>query len=227
MIVSEIMTKMPITVYPETTIADAVRLMLAHHINGLPVINDDGCLVGLLTESELLRRPELGTDTRAFGRLEAFFCPISFTTHYVHTHGRKVCNVMKLKPVSVKPGTLLIDAVNIMQCNKVECLPVLNEKKLVGVIGQGDLLRTLARKLAEGRNKTYSDQAIRDYILNALAHERWAPKSGINVAVNDGIVCLKGTVFSQGEREAVRLVAENAPGVRIVQEDFVMWHTTE
>jgi CBS-domain-containing membrane protein len=75
MIVADIMTKAPITVHPETSLEDAVHLMLTHHLPGLPVIDDTGCLVGMLTESGLLRRPELGTDARSLGRLEAFFAP--------------------------------------------------------------------------------------------------------------------------------------------------------
>ena len=60
-----------------------------------------------------------------------------------------------------------------------------------------------------------------------LAEEQWAPKSGISVTVHNGVVELKGTVFSQDERDAIKLIAENAPGVKIVQDNFVMWHAAE
>ena len=80
--------------------------MLTHHLPGLPAVDDTGYLVGMLTESGLLRRPERGTEGPKTRRLETFFCPGSFTTHYVHTHGRKVCHAMEANPLSVKPECL-------------------------------------------------------------------------------------------------------------------------
>jgi CBS domain-containing protein len=227
MIVADIMAKAPITVHPETSLEDAVHLMLKHHLPGLPVIDDPRCLVGMLTESGLLRRPELGTDARSLGRLEAFFRPTSFTTHYVHSHGRKVCHAMESQPLSVKPETQLIDAVGLMQNHKATCLAVLSKKKLIGVISQSDVLRMLSQKFAQKDNKTSPDSEIRSHILNMLAEEQWAPKSGISVTVHNGVVELKGTVFSQDERDAIKLIAENAPGAKTVEDNFVMWHAAE
>ena len=227
MIVADVMTKAPITVHPQTSLEDAVHLMLTHHLPGLPVTDDAGCLVGMLTEGGLLRRPELGTEARSFGRLEAFFRPASFTAHYLHANGRKVCHAMEAKPLSVQPETQLIDAVGLMQNHKATCLAVLNKRKLVGFISQSDVLRMLSQKFTGKDNKTAPDSAIRSHILKTLAEEQWAPKSGISVDVHDGVVELKGTVFGQDERDAINLIAENAPGVKIVQDNFVMWHAAE
>jgi CBS domain-containing protein len=227
MIVADVMTKTPITVHPKTSLEDAVHLMLTHHLSGLPVIDDAGCLVGMLTESGLLRRPELGTEARSLGRLEAFFRPSSFTTHYVHTHGRRVCHAMESNSLSVKPEMQLIDAVELMQNHKATCLAVLSKKIIVGVINQSDVLRMLLQKFAEKDNKTAPDSEIRSHILKMLAEEHWAPNSGISVAVHNGVVKLKGTVFGQDERDAINLIAENTPGVKIVQDNFVMWHAAE
>lgn len=114
-----------------------------------------------------------------------------------------------------------------MQNHKATSLAVLSKKKLIGVISQSDVLRMLSQKFAQKENKTSPDFEIRSYILNMLAEEQWAPKSGISVTVHNGVVELKGTIFSQDERDAIKLIAENAPGAKTVEDNFVMWHAAE
>jgi osmotically-inducible protein OsmY len=67
----------------------------------------------------------------------------------------------------------------------------------------------------------HSDKAIADHILAELASERWAPQSGIRVHVADSVVELEGVIFSDAERQAVRVIAENAPGVTAVNDHLV------
>jgi osmotically-inducible protein OsmY len=97
---------------------------------------------------------------------------------------------------------------------------VLEKGTLVGVISRTDLLRALVRKLISSPAGT-TDAAIGDYIKAELAHAAWAPKSGVRVTVKDKAATLEGTVFSDAERRAVVVIAENAPGVKTVTDHLV------
>ena len=62
---------------------------------------------------------------------------------------------------------------------------------------------------------------MRQHIKDALEHERWAPQSGVRISVKDHVVELEGSIFSDAERRAVNVIAENAPGVREVLDNLV------
>ncbi len=215
--VAALMSTNTISVMPTTTLADAVRIMLANHVSGLPVLEEDGRLVGMITEGDLLRRAELESEGKQPSWLKAFFMPSSVAADYVATHGRHVLEVMTPNPIHVTPATDLAEVSQLMLHKHVKRLPVLEAGKLVGIISRADVLRALARKLIE-TPAPCSDEEIGAYIKNELARAHWAPKSTIKVEVKEKVVNLEGTIFSDEERQAVIVVAENAPGVRTVQD---------
>jgi CBS-domain-containing membrane protein len=220
MIVAELMSKDVMTVLPETNLADAARMMLAKHVSGLPVVDAHGALVGMVTEGDLLRRSELQTEGAQPSWLKTFLMPSMLAADYVRTHGRHVAEVMSHNPLVVAPSTALSEITDIMRRKHIKRLPVVENGKLVGVIARSDLLGALAMKLIETCGKP-SDAAITEHIKTELAHERWAPKSGIRVNVVDAVVELDGVVFSDNERRAVKVIAENAPGVKEVNDHLV------
>jgi len=215
--VAELMSKNTIAVQPETSLADAARIMLANHVSGLPVLDAAGHLVGVITEGDMLRRAELGTDGQPSGWLKAFLMPSSVAADYVTTHARHVSGVMTHNPVFVTPLTELAEVAQLMLRKRIKRLPVMESGALVGVISRTDLLRVLARRLIEVSGAV-SDKDIEAHILTELAHAKWAPKSGIKIIVAGGVVDVGGTVFSDAERRAVLVIAENAPGVRSVDD---------
>jgi CBS domain-containing protein len=214
------MTRNPISVMPATTVADAARIMLANHVSGLPVMDEDGKLVGVVTEGDLLRRAEIGTDGKPAGWLRALLMPSSVASDYVHTHARHVSGVMTHSPIFVTPDTDINEVATLMLRKHIKRLPVVEDGKLVGVISRADLLRPLARRLIE-QPEACSDQSIKDYIKTELEHAKWAPKSGLRVSVVAKVVTLEGTIFSEEEREAVTVIAENAPGVKEVKDNLI------
>jgi len=221
MIASDLMTRDVMTVLPETSLADAARMMLARHVSGLPVVDAKGALVGMLTEGDLLRRTELGTDGSQPSWLKTFLMPSALASDYMHTHGRRVAEVMSEKPVSVLPSARLTAVAELMRKKHFKRLPVVEHGKVVGVISRADLLGALAMRLIQTVPADFSDKAIGDHILADLARERWAPQSGIRVHVADGVVALEGVIFSDAERQAVRVIAENAPGVKGVDDHLI------
>jgi CBS domain-containing protein len=217
--VAELMTKDPVTVRGETSLTDVAALMNEHHINGMPVIDDANQLIGMITQGDLLRRPELGTDRQHVSWLTDFFLRSRVEDDYVHTHGRHVSEVMTADPVFVSSDTELAEVAELMTQKHLKCLPVMGDSVLFGVISRSDIIRALAARLIE--TGASSDETIKSGILNTLAREDWAPKSGIRVEVKAGVVNLEGMIFSDSERRAVTVVAENAPGVKQVNDHLV------
>jgi CBS domain-containing protein len=220
MLVSEVMNRSAISVMPATTVADAARIMLANHISGLPVIDEHGVLVGVVTEGDLLRRAEIGTDGKPAGWLKSILMPSSVASDYVHTHARHVSGVMTHSPIFVSPETELAEVASLMTRKHIKRLPVVENGKLIGVVSRSDLLRPLARRLIDSHNDA-TDEQIGDYIKTELANAKWAPKSGLRIEVKDKVVTIEGTIFSDEERQAVICLAENAPGVHDVEDKLV------
>src|SRR6516225_1068023 len=113
--VSDVMTRRLISISPEATILEAIKLMLKHHIGGLPVIGTGGKLVGIVTESDFLHRPEIGTERKRSRWLDALFCPAEAAQDFVHSHGLRVRDVMTRNAVTVPENTPLDEVVRVME----------------------------------------------------------------------------------------------------------------
>jgi CBS domain-containing protein len=218
---SDVMTRNVLTIGRETSVADAIRVMLDNNVSGLPVL-DNGKVVGILTEGDLLRRSETGTERHRPRWLEILMGPRRMAGEYVRTHGRKVEGIMTADVISVAGDAPLDEVVGLMERRRIKRVPVIEDDVLVGIVSRLDLLRallhTLEAQLSEGRG----DDDIREQILAELAKAAWVPKDGLSISVKDGVVDLHGVILEENEREALRVVAENVPGVRAV-EDHLVW----
>lgn len=221
MIVSEVMNHNVITVRPDTSLLDAVRIMLANRVSGLPVLDETGRLVGMVTEGDLLRRQEIGTNGAPAGWFKSLFQPSSVAADYVATHSRHVGGIMTNEPVYVTPDTDLTDAVHVMLSKHFKRLPVLENGTLVGTLSRSDLLKTLTLKLLEMPEEALTDEQILATLNAELKVAKWAPRSGLNISVTDGLVTLGGTIFSDEERHGVITLVENTLGVKKVVDELV------
>jgi CBS domain-containing protein len=219
---SDVMSRDIISVGRDTTIAAAIRLMLDNQISGLPVIDPAGKLVGILTEGDLLRRAETGTERHRPRWLEILMGPGRLASEYVRTHGRRVDEIMTRQPVSVTPDTPLDQIVALMERRRIKRVPVLDGELPVGIVSRADLLRALARTFEEQPVAAAGDEEIRERILAEFAKVSWVPRDGLSITVADGIVGLDGVILDEKEREALRVAAENVPGVGAV-EDRLVW----
>lgn len=217
---SDVMTRDVITVDPESSIIDAARLMLGKNISGLPVIDSAGNLVGMLTEGDLLRRVETGTQRRRPRWLEFLIGPGSLADEYVHTSSRRAHEIMTPSVYTITEDAALEAVVRQMELHHIKRLPVMRGKALVGLITRANLVRALADTLAKQAPAT-NDAAIRDRLISELQAQPWAPV-GIDVSVNDGVVTLSGIVMDDRERQALRVAAENIPGVKSIK-DQIVW----
>jgi CBS domain-containing protein len=219
---SDVMSRNILSVGRDATIAEAIRLMLDNQISGLPVIDAAGRLVGILTEGDLLRRSETGTERHRPRWLEILMGPGRLAGEYVRTHGRKVEEIMTRDLVSVTPDTPLDEIVALMERRRIKRVPVLDGDTPVGIVSRADLLRALARSLEVQPVAVAGDDEIRERILAELAKVSWVPHDGLAITVTDGVVGLDGVILDEKERDALRVAAENVPGVRAV-EDRLVW----
>lgn len=219
---SDVMTRDVLTVGPQTSVAEAIRLMLDNNVSGLPVLADNGKTVGILTEGDLLRRSETGTERHRPRWLEILVGPGRIAGEYVRSHGRRVEEIMTTDLISVTADTPLDEVVDLMERRRIKRLPVLDGDVLLGIVSRADLLRSLLQALDLRRAEARSDDEILEQILAELTKAPWVPRDGLSVSVKDGVVNLSGVILEEKERDALRVVAENAPGVRAV-EDHLVW----
>lgn len=216
-----IMTRKVITVAPDTSIADAARLMLEHHVSGLPVVNSAGTLVGIVTERDLLRRQETGTQRKRPRWLEFVLGPGRQAEEYVRTAGRKVHEIMTPDVQTVSEDTPLPEVVNVMEQYRVKRLPVMRANTLVGIISRQNFVHSIAELARNVPDPTADDDHIRARIIAELEKRSWAT-TGIDVFVRQGIVDLCGVITDDRIRQAIVVAAENVAGVKQVH-DHLCW----
>lgn len=217
----ELMTRRIVTVRPGTTLVEAIGLMLERHVSGLPVVNEEGKLVGLLTEGDLLHRVETGTDTVRFGWLYSLFGQGWLAGRYVQTHGRLVRDAMTEDVHTVGPEASAEEVVRIMETRRVRRVPVVEDGRPIGMVSRPDLLRALGAALAREQGVPgEGDGAIRAAILAEMARHEWVAGRQIEVTVKDGVVTLAGAVFDERVRDACRVIVERVPGVKEVRNDL-------
>jgi CBS domain-containing protein len=218
---SDVMTRNVLTVARETSVANAIRVMLDHSVSGLPVL-ENGKVVGIVTEGDLLRRSETGTERHRPRWLAILMGPGRMAGEYVRTHGRKVEEIMTPDVISVAGDAPLDEVVGLMERRRIKRVPVIEGDVLVGVVSRLDLLRALLRAIEAQYTEHRGDDDIQEQILAELAKAAWVPRDGLSISVKDGVVDLNGVILEEKEREALRVVAENIPGVKAV-EDHLVW----
>jgi CBS domain-containing protein len=218
----DVMTTNVVCVSPQATVLQAVRIMLQRKISGLPVVADDGEIVGMVTEGDLLRRAETGTQKHRPRWIEFFVGPGRIATDYVHAHGRKINEIMTTDPVTVTEDTPLDEVVSMMEKRRIKRVPVVLAGKVVGIISRANLLHALAAAARDIKTGNATDAEIRAHLLAELSKEAWAPVAALDIVVHQGVVELRGTITDDLLRPAIIVAAENVPGVREVH-DHLAW----
>jgi CBS domain-containing protein len=217
----DVMTRHVVTIAPNASILEALRLMLEHKISGLPVVNGEGNLAGIVTEGDFLRRAETGTERKRSRWFEFLVGPGALAADYVRSHARRVDEVMTTDVHTITEDAPLDDVVALMEKHRIKRLPVMRGGELVGILSRANLLHALAAIASEIRPSPQTDEAIRDRVLAELDRQTWAPGHLINAVVRNGAVELWGSVFAAKQRDAARVAAETVAGVKSVKSHIV------
>jgi CBS domain-containing protein len=218
--VKDVMTPNVISVGIDEPVLKAARLMLQNRISGLPVLNNQGELVGIVTEGDFLRRGELGTQRHRPKWLEFILGPGRLAQEYAHTAGRKIEEIMTPEPCTIDEDETLEAVVEMMERRRVKRIPVTRAGRLIGIVSRANLMHALASLTRDVSTLPGDDSAIRDNILAALAKQDWAPR--VNVIVKDGLAELRGIISDDRQRQALVVATENVPGVKQVL-DHLDW----
>lgn len=211
----DVMVSPVITVKPTQSVRDVAKVFTDRKISAAPVVDDNGALVGIVSEGDLLRRVETNTHGDRSSWLRLFTSGETLATEYMKTYARKVADVMTKRVVTATIDTPLKDIATLLERNSIKRVPILSDGRLVGIVSRANLVQALAAA-PKGLEVALSDSAIRDKLLSRLYREPWSHTSQLNVTVNDGVVDIWGICHSDAERDAVRVAAENIPGVRVV-----------
>jgi CBS domain-containing protein len=208
----DVMTRNVVSVELDSSVFEAAQRMILNRISGLPVLDTSGKLVGIVTESDLLRRAETGTMRRRPSWLEFFLGNGRLATEYVRTHASKIRDVMTSDPQTILEQTPLDEIVTLMEQKRIKRLPVMRGDKMVGIVSRANLVQALAALARKTADTLPSDAVLRELVLSEIDKQPWSPGALINVIVRDGVVELWGTILDERKRQALRVVAENVPG---------------
>ncbi len=211
-----VMTTPVVTIAPSTPVKEVAALLFARHISGVPVVAN-GEVVGMVSEGDLLRRYEIGTDRIKTSWWTRLLDGDRSTAEYVRSHARSAADIMTRPVVSVVENTPIAEIVSLFEARRIRRVPVLRQRQLVGVVSRADLVLALARTARRSvAKKAAGDKTIREQLLDELSGQPWWQRYSSTVTVSQGVVHYWGLLDSEDERRAARVAAENVPGVRRV-----------
>lgn len=218
---ADIMVGEVVAVDQDTTVAEVARLLLEHHISGVPVIDGEGRVLGIVSEADLLPRLEDDAAHRRAWWLE-ILSRQSQAEDFVRSHARLVRDVMSPDPVTVDETTPIEEVAATLESHGIKRVPVLRQGRLVGIVSRANLLRALLARSGEAAAEVDADAELRRRFIAAVDDQPWAAGWYRNVSVKDGEIHLWGLVDSEAERRALCLLAETLPGSRGVKDHLIV-----
>lgn len=218
---ADIMTTKVITVQTDTSVREIAGLLLKHRISAVPVVDAERRVVGIVSEGDLMRRPEGDTDQRRSWWLEVIFSSEEKAAEYIKSHGRTASDVMSRNVLTVREDTPVNEIAGLLETHHIKRVPVIGDGRLVGIVSRANLLHGLAAQGAESPAFSWSnDRLIREKLLHVLSEEAGLDAGLINVIVDDGVVQLWGIVDTNNEKKAAQIAAETMPGVKAVENNL-------
>ena len=218
--IGDIMTHEVITVRADATVSEAASIMLKERISGLPVVSHSKTLLGIVTEGDLLRRVESGTQKTRPHWLEFIVGPKVLAGEYIHSHARLVDDVMTRGVAVATEDMALDEAVDLMERGGVKRLPVVRDGRVVGIVARANFLHAIAASPPQAKSET-NDKLIREQLERELSHHSWNAHQ-FHIVIKDGVVDVWGFIKQERFRDAIRVAAQNVPGVKSVR-DHLMW----
>ncbi len=207
MLAKNVMTTAVISIPPTASVRSAALSMIAHNISGLPVVDDDGQMIGIVTEGDLLRRVAGRAEHPSHGAVQD---PHALND-YVHTHGWSVRDAMCSDLITLGPNADVREIAGIMLSHGIKRVPILDRGQLIGVVSRCDLLGMIIDApfdiVASG------DESIHLAIATRLQDDLGIDPERIELTVSDARVSVAGQLETNLQRKAVRALVESVRGV--------------
>ena len=212
--VNDVMTAKVLTVSPATSLKEAAAMLARAQISGLPVVDTEGYVVGVLSEGDILFK-ELGVASKK-SLLERWLEPTQ--PNGSKAEARTVGEAMSAPAITIGPKRPLAEAAGAMIEHGVKRLPVVDDAgKLVGIVTRADLVRAFVR----------SDEEIAEEIRDGVIRRTlWIEPDAVEVAVERGEVRLTGEVETKADAELIPSFVQRVPGVVSVLSKL-RWRTEE
>ena len=217
----DVMVAPVVTVKPDTHVRELARVLIQNHISAAPVVDNQGGLVGIVSEGDLIRRAEAGTERRQPWWLLLLTGEVTLAHEYVKAHANKVADIMVRDVITAAPDTPLDEIATLMERNSIKRVPIVSGDQLVGIVSRANLIQAVASKHI-GLEIPSVDAAIRSKLLAHLKTQPWAHTALLNITVNGGVVDLWGMTGSETERTAIHVAAESMPGVHAVNDHLTI-----
>jgi CBS domain-containing protein len=229
----DVMTTNVITVDSNTSVQALAALLSERGISGVPVVDSDNRVIGVVSEGDLLHRIETGTEhrpERVTGQRRSWWLDAIASNQdllardYVKSHGRTVKDVMTPNVISVADTTELAEIAMLLETKRIKRVPVVRDGKLVGIVSRANLVRAKSEPVTDtdSEDRAIRDKILGDKLLAELKGQKWANIWAADILVRDGVVHLWfSDEQSEEEKLALRVAAENIAGVRRVEEHIV------
>jgi CBS-domain-containing membrane protein len=184
---SDIMVREVLTTDPQASVAQVAKQLADNDISALPVVDDAGRVVGIISEADLMRREELGSERIRPWWLEAMTPAVTLAEEFARSHGKRVEEVMSDQVVTAKEDASLNEIASLLEKHHIKRLPILKDGKLVGVVSRSNLVQALASTQSETATGAQTDHMLRAEIVARLAEQRWTDFCERNIIVVNGI----------------------------------------
>lgn len=211
--VRDVMAREVVAVHPETPLKDVAGLLVDHRISGVPVLDAERAVMGVVSEADLLIK-EQGAESIRHRRLARFFGDSSESRRQLaKLTAVTACEAMTAPALTIGPDRRVVEAAALMIASKVNRLPVVDGGRLVGIVTRADLVRAFVRSDAE------LAETIRDEVL---LHMLWLDPALFRVAVSDGVATITGRVQRRSTAEMIAPTVSMLPGIIDVRAE-VTW----
>jgi CBS domain-containing protein len=212
----DVMSDGVVSISKDATVLEAATRFLNCHVSAMPVTDDSGTMIGIVSEADLIRPPP--------GDLAHLLARIADSpdaaARIMRSTDRTLADVMTQDVVVASEDTPLAELARLMTDNAVKRLPIVRDGKVVGIVSRIDLLRALVALNADDEKSgaRYSrDQQLRQEIAALCAGRAWSQASRLDVVVHRGVAHLWGTAPSEMVRKAYQSAAQSVPGVKAVE----------
>ena len=215
----DIMTRNVVTASTDTTVGEIAKLLVGRGISGVPIVDADDHVLGIVSEGDLMRRAEIETERKPSWWLRMFADGQVSADAFVKSHGTRAEDIMTRNVAIVGEDASLGEIAELLEEKHVKRVPVVHDGKLVGIISRANLLQALiARQEEMATPPTADDRSIRAQVLQVANENGWVTHGSLNPLVKDGNVELWGWVESQAERKALLMAVQEIAGVQGVKD---------
>ena len=221
---TDVMVSKVITVGRDTAVREIANILFANRISAVPVVDDDGMLVGIVSEGDLIHRVEVGTGREYSWWIKLMSDKSMMARDYLKSHATRAADVMTKRVVTAPPDMPLGELVSLLERHGIKRVPVVDGSgKLVGIVSRADLVHALANLRSDiAAEPGVADSTLRERIRTEITSHLLASVSQVNVVVRDGVVELWGDAGSRDEKDAIRVAAELVPGVRKIEDHIAI-----